>query len=67
MAFTQEQLDALESAIASGELRVKYGDPPREVEYRSMTDLMRARDTVRASLGKSPNVRVRTWGYRRSS
>jgi roadblock/LC7 domain-containing protein len=48
MAFTTNQLNALEAAIASGQLKVVYDG--KQVEYRSVTDLMKARDLVRAEL-----------------
>ena len=48
MAFTQANLDAVESAIASGELKVMFDG--REVGYRSIADLIRARDTIKSSL-----------------
>lgn len=44
MAFTQTDLDAVNSAIASGELTVKHNG--REVTYRSMEDLLKARATI---------------------
>lgn len=44
MAFTQTQLDALDAAIASGELIVKYDG--REVTYRSFDQLVKARNFV---------------------
>lgn len=49
MAFSQANLDAIEAAIASGALTVKFGD--REVQYRSMADMMQARDVIRRALG----------------
>lgn len=51
MAFTQTQLDAIETAIASGELRIMFDG--REVIYRSIDDLLKARDTIKASLQAS--------------
>lgn len=60
MAFTQTQLDAVEAAIASGELKVMFDG--REVWYRSISDLLLARDTIKASLqsaGTIPTV-IRT-------
>lgn len=48
MAFTLNQLSALESAIASGQLRVMYDG--KQVEYRSVADLIQARDLVRSEL-----------------
>lgn len=48
MTFTISDLTAIESAIASGELTVI--SEGRQVTYRSMLDLMRARDTIRREL-----------------
>lgn len=45
MAFTQEQLDALEAAIASGTLEVRVGD--KVVRYQTTADMIRARDLMR--------------------
>lgn len=44
MAYTQADLDALDRAIASGQLEVQYAD--RRVRYRSMDELMTARQHV---------------------
>lgn len=46
MAFTQDDIDAIDRAIATGELKVRLSAPGgsyREVEYRSMDDLIMAR------------------------
>lgn len=51
MAFTQEQLTALESSIALGALEVQYTD--RKVKYHSLSEMMRLRDAMRAELGHS--------------
>lgn len=40
MAFTAEQLTALEAAAASGTLRVQFGD--KLVQYQSLPDLLSA-------------------------
>ena len=40
MAFTEEQLNVLESALARGEKRVTFGD--KTVEYRSVEELRQA-------------------------
>lgn len=48
MAFTQSDLDAVNAAIASGELTVSHNG--RTVTYRSMDDLMKARATIQADL-----------------
>lgn len=44
MAFTTADLDALDKAIASSTLEVQYAD--RRVKYRSMDELLRARQHV---------------------
>jgi hypothetical protein len=48
MAWTQQQLNAIEAAIASGELTVRFGD--RTVTYRSMDELLQARAVVQEAL-----------------
>lgn len=48
MAFTSADLDAIDRAIASGELTVRNGESL--VTYRSMDELLKARDKVAASL-----------------
>ncbi|MDB5965178.1 MAG: hypothetical protein JWQ72_1678 [Polaromonas sp.] len=55
MAFTQTDLDAIDAAIASGELTVKHNG--REVTYRSMTDLLKARSTIQAGMSAAANGR----------
>lgn len=49
MAFTQDKLDALEEAIADGALKVKYSD--KEIEYRSLKEMLKIRDIMRKALG----------------
>jgi hypothetical protein len=46
-------IDALNSAIASGELKVSYAG--RNVEYRSIDDLIKARDALRSELSRLAN------------
>jgi hypothetical protein len=58
MAFTQTQLDAIESAIGSGELKVMFDG--REVIYRSIDDLIKARNTIRESLQASGAIAATT-------
>lgn len=48
-SFTQDQLNSLEAAIADGALKVKYSD--KEVEYRSLEEMFKIRDTMRNALG----------------
>ena len=49
MAFTLDQLNALDAAIASGTKSVKYAD--KEVEYQSLADMLRVRDLMAQELG----------------
>lgn len=42
MAFTQSDIDALDRAISSGELRIMSNG--REVIYRNIDELLRARE-----------------------
>lgn len=63
MAFTQQDLDALERAIALGARRVKYQDPAggmHDKEYSSLDEMLRVRGMIRAELGYSgpPSVTV---------
>jgi hypothetical protein len=48
MAYTTTQLQALEDAIATGELTVEYDG--KKVTYRSIAELLTARDFVRGEL-----------------
>lgn len=48
MAFTTTQLQALDDAIASGELSVSYEG--KTVTYRSIESLREARDFVKSQL-----------------
>ena len=48
MAFTPQDLAAVDAAIASGELTVRANG--REVTYRSTADLFKAREAIAAVL-----------------
>jgi hypothetical protein len=54
--FSQAQLDQLNVMIASGVLKSEYDG--QRIEYRSMADLIRARDLVRTGLASSAARRV---------
>ncbi|XYJ11805.1 phage head-tail joining protein [Telluria sp. B2] len=56
MAFSLTQLNALEAAIASGQLSVNYDG--KSVTYRSVGELMQARDIVRSELIASGQLRA---------
>lgn len=49
MAYTLEQIQILENAIATGSKVVKYGD--KEVEYRSLTEMKQTLDMMKEDLG----------------
>lgn len=51
MAYTLDQLTTLEAAIAEGTLRVKYAD--KEVQYRSLDEMLRIRELMRRDVGQS--------------
>jgi hypothetical protein len=55
-SFSQAQLDALEAMIAEGVLESEYDG--RRLKYRSMAELIRARDIVRNSLVSTGTARV---------
>ena len=57
MSFTQKHLDAVEAAIARGERTVRYAD--RTVEYRTIDELLKARDQIRSSLVAATGARSR--------
>ncbi len=48
MAFTQEQLEALETAYAAGAITVKHGD--KTIEYDSLEALWAAIQRIRRAL-----------------
>lgn len=51
MAFTTTDLAAIDAAIASGELSVKFAD--RQVDYRSIDDLIKARNLIKVEIAKT--------------
>jgi hypothetical protein len=57
MSFTQKHLEAVEAAIARGEKTVRYTD--RTVEYRSVDELLKAREEIRTSLISTAEPRSR--------
>lgn len=50
--FTDEDLEAIDRAIATGELSVEYAD--RRVTYRSIEELKKARDIILNKLNGRP-------------
>ncbi|MGX1179168.1 hypothetical protein AB7M31_002236 [Pseudomonas sp. IAP-CY TE4608] len=57
MAYTKAHLDAVERAIARGEKIVRYSD--RTVEYRTVDELIKARDLIRTELTNAAGPRSR--------
>lgn len=51
MAFTQTDLDNINTAIATGELSVEVNG--RKVQYRNMDDLMKARSVISSDLASA--------------
>jgi len=54
MAFTTTDLENIEAAIATGELTVSVNG--RTVTYRSMTDLLKARDLISGALQSAGTI-----------
>ena len=65
MAFNQSDLQAIQTAIGSGVLRVRYADG-REVTYQSLDDLLKAEKRIQGDLaGTSGRRNRRSYpGYR---
>jgi len=57
MAWTTDDLTALESAIKTGARKVKYAD--KEVEYRDLDEMERIRKLIKAELGINTPARER--------
>lgn len=55
--YTVEQYNTLKAAIAQGVYRVKYAD--KEVEYQSLTDMLRILKLMETELGINPNANGR--------
>lgn len=56
-SWTQQNLDALEQAIATGARECWYGD--KRVAYRSLDEMIRTRDMMRESLGLNDSATKR--------
>ena len=54
MAFSQSDLDAIDNAIKGAELTVQFAD--RRVTYRSMDELMKARQLIGGEVSSSNNL-----------
>ena len=58
MAWTQTDLDAVEAAIASGELTVQHSDG-RRITYRSIDELKAARSLIKGEISPPTTPRLR--------
>lgn len=61
MAYTRSDLEAVNRAIASGLLEVKYGD--KSVRYPSMADLIKAKQHIVAEINAHEGRR-KPWVFR---
>jgi len=63
MAWTQTQLDAMNTAIAEGTLTVRFAD--RSVTYRSLNEMLRIRTLMMDEIGTNAVVKdqMRTFSY----
>ena len=59
MSITSSDIDALDRAISSGVLMVKHSDG-KEIRYRSINDLIKARDVAVNLLSGRRGYRKRT-------
>ena len=57
MVYTDAQLQALQTALASGELRVRFAE--REVLYRSVEELKLAIAEVQSQMQTTAGTRIR--------
>lgn len=57
MAFTIEQLNVLDAAIAQGVLEVEYSD--KRVKYRSLNEMLQTRAIMAASVGGKRESRAK--------
>ena len=58
MAFTTDDLDAINDALATGEMEVEFADGKR-VRYRSVGDLMRAKQHIESRMNSESGRRPR--------
>jgi len=61
MAFSSSDLEALETAIATGSLRVAING--REIQYRGMDDLIKAYNLVKRQVESSTKPSLRRGRY----
>lgn len=52
MAFTQSQIDALETALAQGTLEVQYAD--KKIKYRDLDEMERILNKMKSEVAGTP-------------
>ena len=62
MAFSQADLDTIESAIKDGVRSVRLDN--RTIEYQSITQMLTARDAIKEAIEAQAGVKVRHKAYR---
>lgn len=60
MPFTQTDLDAINAALASGELSIRSSDG-KQVTYRTVDELIRAKRVVEAELAAAATPTLRPY------
>ena len=67
MAWTQEDIDRLKAALATGALKVRYGSgfDEREVTYRSLAEMREALAMMEAEIAGTSRPRVVIAEHRR--
>lgn len=60
MAFTSQDLAAINAAISSGELTIRSADG-KTVTLRSMDELLKARDVIRADMPQTARAAPRPY------
>lgn len=60
MAFTSQDLAAIDAAIASGELSVRAADG-KQITLRTMDELLKARDAIRIEMASIASSRQRSY------
>lgn len=61
MAFTQTDLDAVNTALLRGEKSVQFAD--RSVTYRSVDEILKVKEQITSELGRTNRRRRQFLGY----
>lgn len=62
MTFTTTDLQSIERAIASGELTI-IGSNGRQLTYRSINELLKARDLIKKGLEENSSVKKKKFSF----